>query len=389
MLAAQPKANADISRDLSLVAIFANNTILTSAGLLTASVLYGVYLVLFVLAMIILCKEGIRTPKLILTAALVVLFLLSTAYLCCTMSYFVLGLKDLLINDVGIPLVWKNAAFLAKYRKLGVVRQVLPPIAIVIGDSIVIWRAWALSAGNKKIMFVPVLLQLALTVNSFAWVGCFVDAGMPTVIPETCKKFNMAANILPLLTNIAGTSVIAYTTWRHRKAISEYLTNCPRTRAEKVMVLLVESGVLYISLWIVQIAEMVTPSNPSFANQAFRQFYSVFVPQLVGLYPTAIVVFVFLQRSLWDTDGVPSIHLSYAEPSHSEPHASAEATSHVSLQPRKPETSHSTCIPKPTLPRRRFSCGSLPVHLIQEKKDGDEYPEGRSSPYSPYFPKAL
>ncbi|KAL0060118.1 hypothetical protein AAF712_013090 [Marasmius tenuissimus] len=79
------------------------------------------------------------------------------------MSYFVLGLKDLLINDVGIPLVWKNAAFLAKYRKLGVVRQVLPPIAIVIGDSIVIWRAWALSAGNKKIMFVPALLQLALT----------------------------------------------------------------------------------------------------------------------------------------------------------------------------------------------------------------------------------
>ncbi|KAL0060117.1 hypothetical protein AAF712_013089 [Marasmius tenuissimus] len=364
--------------ELDLVAIFANNAILTSAGLLTTSVLYGVYMVLFFSAMTILCnrREGIVSARLVLIAAVVVLFLFSTAYLCCTMSYFMLGLRHLLIKDVGVPLLKKNAAFIAKYRIVGVVGQVLLPIAVVIGDSIVVWRAWALSAGNKKIMFLPVLLQLALTATSFAWVGCFVDAGMPTMIPETCKKINTATYILSMLTNIAGTSVIGYTTWCYRKAISKYLNNCRhQARAEKVMVLLVESGVLYTSLWIIQLAVLVAPSNSSFVNQAFRQIFSAAATQLVGIYPTAIIVLVFLQRSLWDTTGVPSVCLTESTaPTQSETQATLEAASNESLHREKPE-------PTP-----------LPVLFIQDKqdkKDGDDLSEGGSSPYSPYSPRVL
>ncbi|KAJ8090448.1 hypothetical protein PM082_019046 [Marasmius tenuissimus] len=360
--------------ELDLVARFASNMILTSAGLLTTSVFYGVYLVLFLAAMVILCnrREGHRTARLVLTIALVVLFLFSTAYLCCTMSYFVLGLRHLLINDVGTPLLKKNAAFLAKYRTVGVVGQVLLPIAVVVGDSIVIWRAWVLSAGNKKIMFVPVMLQLALTGTSFAWVGCFVDASMPTEIPETCRKINTATYILSMLANIAGTSVIGYTTWCFRKAISRYLNNGPhQARAEKVMVLLVESGVLYTSLWIIQLAVLVAPSSSSLVNQAFRQIFSAAATQLVGIYPTAMIVLVFLQRSLWDTTGVPSVCLTESTaPTHSETQATSKAASDNSLYRSKPELT------------------SLPVLRIQEKKDGDDDSEGGSSPYSPYSPRA-
>ncbi|KAK1222918.1 hypothetical protein PQX77_014195 [Marasmius sp. AFHP31] len=233
------------------------------------------------------------------------------------MAYFVMSLQNLLIKDVRVPIRAKNAAFIAKYRTVGVVGQVLFPIVVVIGDSIVIWRAWALSAGNKKIMFVPVLLQLALTGTSFAWIGCFVDAGMPTEIPETCYKINTATYILTMLTNIAGTSVIGYTTWCYRKAISKYLNSCRhQTRAEKVLVLLVESGVLYTSLWIIQRAVLVAPANSTVVDQTFRQISSVAVAQLVGMYPTAIIVLVFLQRSLWDTTGVPSVCLTDTEARH-------------------------------------------------------------------------
>ncbi|KAJ8081288.1 hypothetical protein PM082_007122 [Marasmius tenuissimus] len=300
----------ELLKDLQLFSRLGQNTILTTAGLVTAAALYGVYLVVFCSAMGILYRrrEGFTRTRTTLFVALVALFIISTSYLCSTTSYFVLGIRALLVNNPGDPVLAKNAAYLAKNHVLGVIGQVMLPIAVVIGDSIVLWRAWSLSGKNRIVMIFPILLQLALTAMAFSWIGCFVDEDLPTVISPRCRKLNTATYVLSMVTNFAATAVIGYMAWRHRQQIKASLAPCPkRERFGRRLVLVFESGVVYTTLWIIQLAVLVAPGSDDFLNQAFRQVFSAAATQLVGIYPTAIVVLVYMRQSVWDSTGKPTV----------------------------------------------------------------------------------
>ncbi|KAG7090489.1 hypothetical protein E1B28_009602 [Marasmius oreades] len=306
-----PMATVDASKELVLLSFFGGNTILTTAGLLTTSVLYGVYLVLFFAAMCTMCQraDAFTGPRIVLLAAVIVLFLLSTNYICCTFSYFALGTKKLLVENPGsVPLLVKDAAFLTKYHALGIVGEVTFPIASVIGDSIVIWRAWVLSGGNKKVMFLPVMLLLSMAATTVSFVVCMIEKDLPTDFPPECRPQNTALFVLSMVTNIAGTAVIGYQAWSYRRVVKKYLHNCRhRARAEKLLVMLLDSGVIYTTLWIIQLAVLVAPSRPDFTVQIFRITFSAACSQLVGIYPTLIIVLVMLRRSIWDSAGTPTV----------------------------------------------------------------------------------
>ncbi|KAK1236057.1 hypothetical protein PQX77_000697 [Marasmius sp. AFHP31] len=296
--------------DLQLFSKLGQNLILSSAGLVTASALYGVYLVVFCSAMSILYRHAVRftSTRTALFVALVALFIISTSYLCSTTSYFVLTIRALLVNNPGDPVRAKNAAFIAKNHVVGVIGQVMLPIAVVIGDSIVLWRAWSLSGKNRMIMIFPILLQLALTAMAFSWIGCFVDEDLPTQISPRCRKLNTATYVLSMITNFAATAVIGYMAWRHRQQIKSSLAPCPkRERFGRRLVLIFESGVVYTTLWIIQLATLVSPGSDDFLNQAFRQVFSAAATQLVGIYPTAIVVLIYMRQSVWDSTGKPTV----------------------------------------------------------------------------------
>ncbi|KAF9265109.1 hypothetical protein L218DRAFT_183751 [Marasmius fiardii PR-910] len=296
--------------DLIVMAYVGRSYILTSAGLLTTAVLYGIYMVLFFAVMSILCRrEGIMSARMVLLVAVVVLFSLSTVYITAFFSYFVIGIKMLLVeNPATIPLKTKSAAYLAKFQRLGIVGQVTFPVSCVVGDAIVIWRAWALSGGNKKVMFLPIVLLLGLTASCFSFVGCMVEEDLPVVPSDSCTKRDMATFIFSMLTNVAGTAVIGYQTWSYRRAVKKYLRHCRhQVRAEKILVMLLESGVIYTTLWIIQLAVFASPSKNTPLDQAFRQVFSAAAAQLVGIYPTLMIVLVFLRRSLWDSAGKSTI----------------------------------------------------------------------------------
>ncbi|KAG7090417.1 hypothetical protein E1B28_009536 [Marasmius oreades] len=305
-------ATVDASKDIVILGIFGRNVILTSAGLLTTSVLYGVYLIVFFAAMSIMCRRtySFTGPRIALLAAVIILFILSTSYICCSFSYFILGVEKLLVENPGtVPLLVKNAGLLAKHRSLGVIGEITFPIASVVGDSIVIWRAWVLSGGNKKVMILPVLLLLGTTGTAFSWVGCMVKEHMPVSFSAECKNRNTATFILSMVTNVAGTVVIGYQTWLYRRSFKQYMNNHERQgRAEKIMVMLLESGIVYTTFWIIMMSVLVAPNTPDYTNQAFRIVFSASATQLVGIYPTLMVVLVFLRRSLWDVAGNSTVY---------------------------------------------------------------------------------
>ncbi|KAJ8096117.1 hypothetical protein PM082_000024 [Marasmius tenuissimus] len=232
------------------------------------------------------------------------------------MVYLIAGVQHLLVDNAGTSFKATNQAYLTKFRIVMDMHSVLFPVAFVIGDSIVIWRACALSGRKKQIIFLLVVFQLAVTGAAFGWIGCFVAAGMPFKHSK-CRPVLLAMYALSIATNIAATTVIGYATWSNWKAIQKYLKLSYRpVRAERIAVLLLESGLLYAFLLTLQFLIEVIPARhrhlkPNKYEIAKEIFWKISTP-LVGIYPTALIILVFLERSLWDTNGAPSLHLNSA-----------------------------------------------------------------------------
>ncbi|KAK1227480.1 hypothetical protein PQX77_009517, partial [Marasmius sp. AFHP31] len=144
------QALKDVSDQLSG---YGSDLIMSFAEILTTGIIYGVHMVLTIAAVTILWrrKGGVKRAKATLCVSVVVLFLLATVDLCCTMVYTIAGVQSLLIDNSNIPIETKDLVYQSKYRALLNIHSLLFPVAFVIGDAIVIWRACALSGGKKTI----------------------------------------------------------------------------------------------------------------------------------------------------------------------------------------------------------------------------------------------
>ncbi|TFL03372.1 hypothetical protein BDV98DRAFT_503949 [Pterulicium gracile] len=178
---------------------------------------------------------------------------------------------------------------------------------MIIGDSVVIWRAWVISNRHKAI-FAPIIFLLAATAFAIIDVICLTevedDVSHTTSIPpgsRTCTWSEPIAWALSLCTNILSTSIIAWQVWSHRRFMKNELGNrYPRSRSERVLVLLVESGFIYCLFWFTQLVLFLPLSRANRAIWAF-EVLAPFGDQISGLYPTIIIVLVNMQHSLHDT----------------------------------------------------------------------------------------
>ncbi|KAK1225730.1 hypothetical protein PQX77_011316 [Marasmius sp. AFHP31] len=240
---------ASIIIEVAELSNYGTDLIWSFGEVLATGIIYGVHTVLTLAAITILWRGGIKRARVILGASVVILFLLATADLCCTMVYLIIGVRNLLVNDVSTPFTTKNEAYLDKYHTLMEIHSVLFPVAFVIGDAIVVWRACALSGWKKRIIVLLMVFQLAATGAAFGWIGCFVTAGMPFETDVKCRPVFLSTYMLSIATNIAATTVIGYATWSNWKAIQEYLKLSHQpARAERIAVLLMESGLFYAFL---------------------------------------------------------------------------------------------------------------------------------------------
>ncbi|KAI0744358.1 hypothetical protein C8Q80DRAFT_1186463 [Daedaleopsis nitida] len=124
----------------------------------------------------------------------------------------------------------------------------------------------------------------------------------------------VATSVLSLVTNITATGLIAYKAWHHRRMVKQHLsTGSARTRAERTLTLLVESGIVYCILWVFVVAYQVTVdtfwfwvSYPSYIletkysynfTKGFQYIVEGCLVPLIGLYPTLIILLVSLDKS--------------------------------------------------------------------------------------------
>ncbi|KAI0269760.1 hypothetical protein BC834DRAFT_1039460 [Gloeopeniophorella convolvens] len=188
----------------------------------------------------------------------------------------------------------------------------LPVITSILGDTIVVWRAWVLWERRRDLFVPPVLFLLATIVVSVASAALTFKGTSSDRQQEIDISYRLQYPIygLSILTNLWATSLICIRAWQHRRLLQSLMgKSTPRTRAEKVLAFLIESGAIYLCIWV------------KFAIVNSTSVGWVFILngvdyQLVGIYPTFIVVVVTMRLSTAD---VLSQHSGSEKPASSTP----------------------------------------------------------------------
>ncbi|KAJ3763412.1 hypothetical protein EV360DRAFT_66310 [Lentinula raphanica] len=164
----------------------------------------------------------------------------------------------------------------------------------LIGDSMVVWRACALWGYSKKIMLLPILLLFSAAVLVFFFVGCLGFHNWEYILgePEVCFNSYMGTFFLSIAINLLATSLIAT-----KACVSVKKSN----KVLKIMILLVESGFIYLVIWGTKSISILIDINAGTPGGQFAvSLLNSMGNQVVGLYPTLLMVLANAQYSAID-----------------------------------------------------------------------------------------
>ncbi|KAJ4471147.1 hypothetical protein C8J55DRAFT_435582 [Lentinula edodes] len=260
-------------------------------ALVLQTFLYGIYASIALPTVLTLVERQPRSkPWFFLLVSTIVMFLLSTICMVLEVVNTMGVLEGIKLETQGAfqpPTAWYGFRG-ANDRTL--VQATIFSLEFILGDAIVVWRASALWAFDWKIMFSMIIVLL----GDFGQADWWYIAGTQ---PKSCNVSQRAMFLLSFGTNAIATFFIALKAWQHREAfiaLPDSLSSSgswkkSRSPAQKIMILFLESGFLYMLFWV---------SSPTFfMTDIFNQTRY----QVVGLYPTAIILLIHRERSSWDT----------------------------------------------------------------------------------------
>ncbi|KAE9391316.1 hypothetical protein BT96DRAFT_925345 [Gymnopus androsaceus JB14] len=124
---------------------------------------------------------------------------------------------------------------------------------LLIADTAIIWRAWALWAENRLVKWILLIILLAD-------IGISITDSVAGTIAEISLKSSNASMtlgwlsvMLNLIANIVATILIAYQAWTHHQLTYAILCN-KKTQVETILLVMVESGTIF---GIVQVALLI------------------------------------------------------------------------------------------------------------------------------------
>ncbi|PIL33684.1 hypothetical protein GSI_04308 [Ganoderma sinense ZZ0214-1] len=111
-------------------------------------------------------------------------------------------------------------------------------------------------------------------------------------------------------TNVWATAMISYKAWVQRRDLKRHLGSTGLA-VHDVLMLLVDFGVIYTVFMLLNVVVLI----PSLNGRTFFYYVTLFMQQITGMYPTAIIVLVALQKSHLDHQFTfpPSMHSRTAD----------------------------------------------------------------------------
>ncbi|KAJ7641821.1 hypothetical protein FB45DRAFT_826089 [Roridomyces roridus] len=178
---------------------------------------------------------------------------------------------------------------------------------MVIGDTVVIWRAWVLYQRTPSVVAIPCILLL--TSVALIDIICLTGAGGfdQTSISNggaVCTHTELVSWAFSLGTNASCTLLIGLEAWQHRRTMKSLniIEDGRQMSASKILSLLVESGFIYCIFWLTQLIIFFPLPLDKPAVFIVYEILSGMGDQISGLYPTLIIVIVNLQHTIWDSN---------------------------------------------------------------------------------------
>ncbi|KAF5353602.1 hypothetical protein D9758_013777 [Tetrapyrgos nigripes] len=238
----------------------------------------------------ILSQQTYRSgPQLLLLALVVSMLILATTDATLSLQFFLLQIRLLGYSVVNV------AIFQQQVVDIRIAGNMVSRLNYVIGDGIVVWRAWVMFPRNlvvKGILLICFMGSLG---------GALADGGLAAAellhgSTDLGNRVNILIMALPLLiTNMAATGLIGYKAWLHGQDIKKTLKDCGNqvSRAQKILMLLFESGMIYCGVWI---TDTILSFSTKIGSIAFQTIATA-LPGLATLYPILIILLVALERS--------------------------------------------------------------------------------------------
>ncbi|KAK0480019.1 hypothetical protein IW261DRAFT_1475643 [Armillaria novae-zelandiae] len=272
--------------DVTIVHLLSDSLYQTTTGLILETVLYGkIYLHPHIRNQ----RDRTTGPRLTVIFTIVLMFLMST-------SLWVMDIVDVL-GPLQAILVDSQSNFSESFSDYMFTTQNNRVIAQTIIYTFEVSRA-------------PMAIRFdgSRPVMAFFFVGCTGRTDWKLIDGEQavlCNRAQEATFFLSLGTNAIATFLIAYKAWLLRQTFTRVYSSQhirkPRTLTEKILMLFVESGFIYLCFWI---AKSITYFPLSTAIQASAYFGATVLNstgnQVVGLYPTSIIAIVVRHQTNWD-----------------------------------------------------------------------------------------
>ncbi|KAF9020099.1 hypothetical protein BDZ89DRAFT_1072481 [Hymenopellis radicata] len=265
------------------------------------SLFYGFYCIIMFQATYLLLNGGLKSRgrKIFLVATLVMFAAATTqeglqlAYVFKTLPY-----------DSN-PALMPPASLTHERNNIQTAFNSLSRLAFLFSDGIVVWRAWVLWGGNRKVVtYLCSMYFVTVALEAFdLGFGIHQQLSGKVVNDQSFTANVHRGLILPLVIptlvlNASATALIAYKAWQHRRDIRMHVVDgkTKASTAEKILTLFIESGMFYCLVWAIYLMG----AAGLFDGKVGYNIMAAVIAQVSGIYPTVIIVLVCLQRTHCD-----------------------------------------------------------------------------------------
>ncbi|KAK7464099.1 hypothetical protein VKT23_006261 [Stygiomarasmius scandens] len=261
-------------------------------------VFYGSLVIMqIVVIFMIFSREQFKSskPRGILLIICLIMFAFSSTYFAINLARTLTRLRSWKTTVRQDPHAMKSS--LQKYHELDIAQDVIYPINFFFSDAVVVWRAWVLVLSKSRVILALLLFGSACSVTL-----TLVQDVLPTSLQDN-TPYNAAVLTPLLLTNLFATCMIGHKFWSSRNFLKPYTlddshqpgpgsTKRPWTDVEKIFLIMLESGFLYLVVWVFSIL-----ANVGVFGDAAADLKDAFLPHLAAIYPPMVFLLVASQKS--------------------------------------------------------------------------------------------
>ncbi|KAJ7471598.1 hypothetical protein B0H11DRAFT_2282996 [Mycena galericulata] len=293
---------AAVLEELVIVGFYIQQSVV---GMLTQTIFFSAYGIFFTVALYSIFRKGLRSRAAIIMLLVVVYLYVASAAIWAMNIWILLTNIHGLLRVPDVPFPDRIELAEAAFQVEGILEAIFV-FNMVVGDSVVIWRTWAICHRIVQHRIFVILVPGTLLLLTFIF----------SIIDTACRNYHSAAPLpgvcnetLPIAcgfsaaTNIACTIFIGLKARQHRK-ITGLLGKPSRMSGEKLLSFLFDSGFIYSLIWLSLIIMSVSTTHATLTSPVFylKEVVVAMSDQMAGFYPTLVIVIVNLRLTNWEEE---------------------------------------------------------------------------------------